>query len=120
MKYLQLTATWPEDFFSVLVRKMPSEFKDSKSAQMRGTYEHKVVMQCYKVVLPKFPTADVFDFKVIKHVSSEDGGLRDFLEDIRKIARTEKLTEAKTPADLKAKTFLLSLTTTAIRLLIVK
>lgn len=112
-----LASSWPEDFFTKLIAGLPSEFHDKNSPTIRGTYSDKIKLTCMKR-RSKDPQIETFDFLLADKPVPTDAGVADFLNDVRKIAKQNGLTEVKNPSQLDGGAFLLGRIEGGFRLLV--
>lgn len=89
---------------------------------MRGTYSDLVDFNVYKIAgMGTNTEAFSFDLNNKSKKEPSPAGLKNFLDDVRKIAKKEGYAEAKTPDEIKSikgKAFLLGRTSKGIKLLV--
>jgi hypothetical protein len=85
---LEVAAAWPNDFFTLCVRDMPREFRESPSKTVRGQYVHKVALVAEKL-------SDGYRFSPDESVEQEvtEEAIKDFARDVQKVWAKRKSSE---------------------------
>ena len=108
-KKVKAKSSWPEDFYTLLVRGMPSEFKECGN-HMRGLYVDNVIGKWYMkptVHLERNTYLIELDKFSLKEEWTLKDAVVDMLQDINRIAKQYSYTKVKTPEELVPKTYVI-------------
>ena len=111
IRKIKATSSWLKDFYTLLIRGLPTEFKEC-GVHMRGLYYDKIICKWY--MKPNtVPGRNTYQVSVDKASLDEGWTLKkavsDMIADIDKIAKKNGYACVRTPSDIEPMTYLMGL-----------
>ena len=111
IRKIKAASSWPKDFYTLLIRGLPTEFKEC-GVHMRGLYSDKIICKWY-MKPSTVPGRNTYQVSVDKASLDEGWTLKeavsDMLADIDKIAKKNGYARVRTPSDIEPMTYLMGI-----------